>query len=107
MPRERGGEKKRGLTEPKPGRAGDRGTQRLTGGADSALCLSGGHLRDRSLCDCLVWAKAAKGMTDRTGQDRTGLDRRGQVRTAGRTCMGFNSLSHQQENRFHRKHHTV
>lgn len=77
--RERGGEKRRGLTEPKPGRAGDRGTQRLRRcEAHGALCLSGGHLRERSLCDCLKMGQCSQGhdRRDGTGQVRTGQDSR-------------------------------
>lgn len=69
-----GGEKRRGLTEPKPGRAGDRGTQRRTGEADGVRCLSGGYLPDRSLCDCLM-SQGSKGH-EGTGQVRTGQDSR-------------------------------
>lgn len=102
--RERGGEKRRGLTEPKPGSAGDRGTQRLRQcEAHGALCLSGGHLRDRSLCDCPKMGQCSQGH-DRTGQDRTGEDRLGQQ--VGGVARGSLFRQNDRRKRFHREHHT-
>lgn len=69
--RERRGEEKR-VNGAKAGLSrGQRHTETETG-ADGAPCPSGGHLRDSSLCDCLIWAKAAMCMMDGTEQDRSG-----------------------------------
>ncbi len=80
MPRKRERERERGRAEEKRvnrAKAGLSGGQRHTetDGRSRQRPLSfrrTGLCSDRSLCDCLGWAKAAKGMTDRTGQDKTG-----------------------------------
>ncbi len=107
--RERGGQKRRRLTEPKPGWAGgQRHTE--TDGWSRQRPLP---FRRTSVWQVSVWlSRMGQGSQghdgqDRTGQERTGQVRTGQVRTAGRSCMGIHSPSEQQENRLHRKHHTL